>query len=249
MSWRCQYPRPPGITIRTRADAQGARPEAGRLATGSELGLSGSSLARRLEAGLGSATDSESPRPGEQRARSTGMMAVFGFCRRHGSSGTGAVLVLAAGILRSLPARLGSWPAVAPKPPQPLSRALTGRALAGVSGSFLDTVCSLQLGRRGNGKRAPARGGDVRRCRAAAGDVVRPPHAAPCGQCSIKRPGCVWCSCCWEQGPSSRSKTGTALDSRVDDLQHAVGGQLLLCSTAARHTHWASLIVDSGPYP
>jgi hypothetical protein len=37
--------------------------------------------------------------------------------------------------------------------------------------------------------------------------------------------------------------------ARVDDLEHAVGGQLLLCSTGARHTHWASLIVDSGPYP
>ena len=38
---------------------------------------------------------------------------------------------------------------------------------------------------------------------------------------------------------------GTPL-ARVDDLQHAVGGQLLLRSTGARHTHWASLIIDSG---
>ncbi len=113
VSWRCQYPpRPSGITIHTRAYVQGSQPEAARLATGGELGLSGSSLARRLEAGLGSATESELPRP----VRSTGMMAVSQL--RSGSavaSGTGAVLVPVAGILRSLPARLGSWPAVAPK--------------------------------------------------------------------------------------------------------------------------------------
>ncbi len=30
-------------------------------------------------------------------ARSAGMIAVLGFCRRHGATGTGAVLVLAAG--------------------------------------------------------------------------------------------------------------------------------------------------------
>jgi hypothetical protein len=41
---------------------------------------------------------------------------------------------------------------------------------------------------------------------------------------------------------------GTPL-ARVDDLEHADGGQLLLRSAGARHTHWASLIVDSGPYP
>ncbi len=41
---------------------------------------------------------------------------------------------------------------------------------------------------------------------------------------------------------------GTPL-ARADDLEHAVCGQLLLCSTGARNTHWASLIVDSGPYP
>ena len=38
---------------------------------------------------------------------------------------------------------------------------------------------------------------------------------------------------------------GTPL-ARVDDLEDAVGGQLLLRSTGTRHTHWASLIVDSG---
>jgi hypothetical protein len=133
------------------------------------------------------------------------------------ASGTGAVLVAAAGILRSLPARLGSRPAVAPKAPQP-ERSLA--APLRVSGSFLDTVCSLQLerSRNGPGKRAPARGGGVRRSRAAAGDVVRPGHTAPCGRCSIKRPGCVWCRCGWERGPSSRTKTGTALHSRGSTL-------------------------------
>ena len=34
--------------------------------------------------------------------------------------------------------------------------------------------------------------------------------------------------------------------ARVDDLQHAVGGQLLLRSTGTRRTHWASFIVESG---
>ena len=29
VSWRCQYPRPPGITIHTGADAQGLRPARG----------------------------------------------------------------------------------------------------------------------------------------------------------------------------------------------------------------------------
>jgi hypothetical protein len=70
VSWRCQCPRPPGpgrpagpgpggirVTIHTGSDAQGARPEAGQLATGGELGLSGSSLAQRLEARLGRATE------------------------------------------------------------------------------------------------------------------------------------------------------------------------------------------------
>ncbi len=37
--------------------------------------------------------------------------------------------------------------------------------------------------------------------------------------------------------------------ARVDDLEDADGGQLLLRSAGARHTHWASLSVDSGPYP
>ncbi len=118
VSWRCLYPpRPPGITIHTGADAQGARPEAGQLATGGELGLSGSSLARRLEARLGGATESAA-------ARSTGMTRTAVPARvsqlrsSSGSavaSGTGAVLIPAASVLRSLPARLGSWPAVAPE--------------------------------------------------------------------------------------------------------------------------------------
>jgi hypothetical protein len=42
--------------------------------------------------------------------------------------------------------------------------------------------------------------------------------------------------------------SGTPL-ARVDDLEDADGGQLLLRSTGARHTHWVRLIVDSGRYP
>ncbi len=38
---------------------------------------------------------------------------------------------------------------------------------------------------------------------------------------------------------------GTPL-ARVDDLEDAVGGQLLLRSAGARQTHWARLIVESG---
>jgi len=116
VSWRCQYPRPPGITIHTGADAQGARPEAGQLATGGELGLSGSSRSRRLEARLGGAT--ESLRPEAPEFIHDGRVAAA--FERTGSavaSGTGAVLVPAAGILRSLPARPGSWPAVAETAP------------------------------------------------------------------------------------------------------------------------------------
>jgi hypothetical protein len=41
---------------------------------------------------------------------------------------------------------------------------------------------------------------------------------------------------------------GTPL-ARVDDWRMRLAGQLLLRSTGARHTHWVSLIVDSGPYP
>jgi hypothetical protein len=115
VSWRCQYPRPPGITIHTGADAQGARPEAKQLATDSELGLSASSLARRLDARLGGATVTRAVTESaavRAQHRYSFMMAVSQL--RSGSavaSGTGAVLVPAAGILRSLPARLGSWPA------------------------------------------------------------------------------------------------------------------------------------------
>jgi hypothetical protein len=32
----------------------------------------------------------------------------------------------------------------------------------------------------------------------------------------------------------------------VDDWRMRLAGQLLLCSTGALHTHWASLIVESG---
>ena len=38
---------------------------------------------------------------------------------------------------------------------------------------------------------------------------------------------------------------GTPL-ARVDDWRMRLAGQLLLRSTGARHTHWASLIVESG---
>jgi hypothetical protein len=58
---------------------------------------------------------------------------------------------------------------------------------------------------------AAATSGDVEQLQVTWSD---PAHTAPCGRCSIKRPGCVWCSCGWERGPSSRTKTGTALHSR-----------------------------------
>ncbi len=82
VSWRCQYPRPPGITIHTRAYVQGSQPEAARLATGGELGLSGSSLARTLEAGLSVG------RRGPQHRHDGGQCAAaaFGFCRRQPDS-------------------------------------------------------------------------------------------------------------------------------------------------------------------
>ena len=90
----------------------------------------------------------------------------------------------------------------------------------------------ISAGNEPLGKRAPARGGEVRRCRAAAGDVVRPDHTAPCGRCSIKRPGCVCCSCGWERGPSSRTKTGTAL--------HSPGSTVRACASrsASAPEHW-----------
>ena len=62
---------------RARITWQGSQPEAARLATGGELGLSGSSgLARTLDARLGSATGTESPRPAAPWPARSGMMAV-----------------------------------------------------------------------------------------------------------------------------------------------------------------------------
>jgi hypothetical protein len=56
---------------------------------------------------------------------------------------------------------------------------------------------------------AAAQSGDLEQLQVTLG------HPAPCGRCSIKRPGCVCCSCGWERGPSSRTKTGTALHSAL----------------------------------
>ncbi len=84
-----------------------------------------------IEAGLGSATESAAARStGKTRMAATVLVSQL----RSGSaiaSGTGAVLVAAAGILRSLPARLGSWPAVAPEtaPPDERSPGATNTAL------------------------------------------------------------------------------------------------------------------------
>ena len=210
VSWRCQYPRPPGITIHAPT-CKAPGPRLGDLPLAASLG----SQARAWLAY--SRPDSEAPLS-RRSTGGTGMMpvAVFGCCRRHrdGASGAGAVFVPAAGNLRSLPARPGGHGGC----PESASAQVMGTGLgqrhvwSAVERVFFWQFSGLWRGRgNGPGKRAPARGGDVWRCRAAAGDVVRPAHTAPCGRCSIKRPGCVWCSCGWERGPSSRTKTGTAL--------------------------------------
>ena len=56
---------------------------------------------------------------------------------------------------------------------------------------------------------AAAKSGDVEQLQVTWSDQVIP------RRCSIKRPGCVCCSCGWERGPSSRTKTGTALHSAL----------------------------------
>ncbi len=91
---------------------------------------------------------------------------------------------------------------------------------------------------------AAATSGDVEQLQVTWSD---PAHTASCGRCSIKRPGCVWCSCGWERGPSSRTKTGTALHSRGSTIG-GCGWRVSFCSAALAHwlTLWASLIVESG---
>jgi hypothetical protein len=82
-------------------------------------------------------------------------------------------------------------PRVVRNPPRGFPRQLRGALVCTASTSGLSTPCSFyecpdfiyepilstvqpERSRNGPGKRAPARGGDVRRSRAAAGDVVRP---------------------------------------------------------------------------
>ena len=56
---------------------------------------------------------------------------------------------------------------------------------------------------------------------------------------------CVWCSCGWERGPSSRTKTGTAL--------HSPGSTILACglrsASAPQHWHTAHALAVSVSNP
>jgi hypothetical protein len=58
---------------------------------------------------------------------------------------------------------------------------------------------------------------------------------------------CVWRSCGWERGPSSRTKTGRHSTRPGQPFEHALCGQLPLRSICTRHTHW--LVSVSNPAP
>ena len=91
---------------------------------------------------------------------------------------------------------------------------------------------------------AAAKSGDVEQLQVTWSDQVIPRRAADAR--SSDR-ACVWCSCGWERGPSSRTKTGTALRSPGSTVRACAS-----CSASApQHRHaahaLASFSVESGP--
>jgi hypothetical protein len=204
--------------------------------------------------------ESEAPlgRCGPRHRHDGRVAAAFGFCRRKWDWRRACT---------------GSW-----YPPQPASEASvmasscpeTAPSLIAHTGKHVATTSRLQRAcarsgefrwtrfvpsnwrGRGNGpgKRAPARGGDVRRSRAAAGDVVRPSSYRAVRPMLDQAAGLrlvqLWLGTGAEL--THQDGYGTPL-ARVDTWRMRLAGQLLLRSTGARHTHRVSLVVESGRYP
>ncbi len=123
-----------------------------------------------------------------------------------------------------------------------LSRTGCGSFLRVRSFSCSDACRTRGMGLADERLHAAAESGDVEQLQVTWSDQFIPRRAADARSSDRS---CVWCSCGWERGPSSRTKTGTALHSPGQPFEHALRALLPLRSTGTRHTHW--LVSASNP--